>query len=172
MALPVRSRAQRLTQMALVLTCALLLSYVESLVPLSFALPGMKPGLANVAIMYAFFHLGRVRGLALSLLRVFLVAVLFGQASSFFFSLCGAVFSYAALFFLSLLGRRISRIGISVGCAAAHGVGQIMAAVLLYSTWNVVSYLPFLLIAALPFGTLCGILLLLCEKIIPREVRG
>ena len=154
----------------MLLALALLLSYVESLVPLAFALPGMKLGLANLAVMYAFFNVSRLHGVAISLLRVCLVSLLFGQASSFFFALCGACLSALALFLLSLVGDRLSRIGVSVGCAAAHGIGQVLAAVILYGTAGVVSYLPYLLLAALPFGALCGLLLCLCERAIPQGV--
>jgi heptaprenyl diphosphate synthase len=172
MPLQVKSNLRRLTASALVLACALLFSYVESLVPLTFALPGMKLGLANVAIMFAFFRLGRVSALTVSLCRVLITSLLFGQASSFFFSLLGALLSYSALLFLSLLGDRISRVGISVACAAAHGVGQIAAAVLFYGTLAMISYLPYLLLAAIPFGAACGFLLILCERSVPREVTG
>ena len=170
MPLSVNSRTRRLTVSALTLAVALVLSYVESLVPLSFALPGMKLGLANVAVMFAFFHLGRATALAVSLCRVLVSALLFGQASSFFFALLGALCSYVALLCLSLLRDRVSRIGISVACAAAHGVGQITAAVILYGSLAMLSYLPFLLFAALPFGALCGFLLILAERILSREV--
>lgn len=170
MPLPVRSRARRLSWAALTLATAMLLSYVESLVPLTFALPGMKLGLANVAIMFAFFRLDRVTALLVSLARVVLTSLLFGQASSFLFALFGALFSYFALLLLSLLGEKISRIGISVGSAAAHGVGQIVAAMLLYGTVSMISYLPLLLLAALPFGAISGFLLILLERAIPQEV--
>lgn len=167
---PVNRRVRTLTRDAMLLALALLLSYVESLVPLAFALPGMKLGLANLAVMYAFFNVSRLHGVVISLLRVCLVSLLFGQASSFFFALCGACLSAIALFLLSLAGDRLSRIGVSVGCAAAHGIGQVMAAVILYGTAGVLSYLPYLLLAALPFGALCGLLLYLCERAIPRGV--
>lgn len=167
---PVKSRARRVSYTALTLAVAMLLSYVESLVPLSFALPGMKLGLANVAIMFAFFRLGHASALFVSLARVLLSALLFGQASSFFFALLGALLSCSALLFLSLLGDKISRIGISVGCAAAHGIGQTAAAMLLYGSFGLISYLPLLLMAALPFGALSGLLLLLLERALPKEV--
>lgn len=170
MASPVNSRSRRLTWSALTLAAAMLLSYVESLVPLSFALPGMKLGLANVAVMFAFFRLGRAPAALVSLARVILSSILFGQASSFFFSLLGALLAYAALLLLSLAGEGISRVGISVGSAAAHGIGQITAAVLLYGSLGIVSYLPLLLVAALPFGALSGIILILLERAIPGEV--
>ena len=146
MPLPVDRPARRLAYRALLLALALLLSYVEHLVPLSLALPGMKVGLPNAVIMYAFFHLGK------------------RSAASLFFSLLGAVFSYAVLLLLSY--APLGRIGLSIGCAAAHGAGQILAAAVLYGT-AVFSYLPYMLLAALPFGALCGLLLYMCERLLP-----
>jgi heptaprenyl diphosphate synthase len=166
MALPAkRGSARWLAYSALLLSLSLLLSYVESLVPLPLALPGMKLGLANVAVMLAFFHLGKGTGAFISLLRVLLVSLLFGTASSFLFSLCGALLSLLALFLFSL-STRFGRAGISVGCAALHNVGQLVAGMLLYGP-AVFSYLPFLLLAALVFGALCGVLLYTCETLLP-----
>lgn len=158
-----RVRARRLATDALALSLALVLSYLESLVPLSFILPGLKLGLANVAVMFVFYQVGRVDAAAVSLLRVTVVALLFGSASSFLFALGGAVLSYLALLALSLLGRRIGRVGLSVGAAAAHVTGQILAAILLWGTPGLLGYLPWLLLGSLPLGTLCGILLIFCE---------
>ena len=166
MALPVkRGSAGWLAYSALLLSLSLLLSYVESLVPLSFALPGMKLGLANVVIMLAFFHLGKSTGVMISVLRVLLLSFLFGTVASFLFSLFGALFSLVGLFLLSP-GAHFGRIGISVGCAALHNVGQLAAGALLYGS-AVFSYLPVLLLAALVFGTVCGVLLYTCEMLLP-----
>lgn len=166
MPLPVnRHPVRRLAYSAMLLALALLLSYVESLVPLPLALPGVKLGLPNVAIMLACLHVGRAAGAAVSFLRVLMVALLFGSAASFLFAFFGALLAYAVLW---LLGRlpRLGRVGLSIACAAAHGVGQILAGVLLYGI-AVVSYLPFLLLAALPFGAICGALLYACERLLP-----
>ncbi len=164
----VNARTRAISRDALLLALALLLSYIEHLVPLSFALPGMKLGLANLAVMYTYLHVGPLHGATVSLLRVVLVSLLFGQASSFLFALLGAACALLVLFFLSRTDK-ISRVGLSVACAAAHGVGQIAAAVLLYGTVGVVSYLPFMLLASLPFGGLLGFLLYLVERAMPGE---
>ncbi|MBQ8350627.1 MAG: Gx transporter family protein [Clostridia bacterium] len=162
---PVKHSTRHLAYSALLLALALLLSYVESLVPLPLALPGVKLGLPNVAIMFAFFHVGCAAGAAVSLLRVLMVSLLFGSAVSFLFSAFGAMLAFAVLVLLSLT-KRFGRIGVSVACAAAHGIGQLLAAALLYGV-AVFSYLPVLLFAALPFGTLCGVLLYACETLLP-----
>lgn len=158
-----RPSVNRLTLDAMLLSAALLLSYIEHLLVPYLFLPGVHLGLANVGIMYAFFRIGRLDALCVSLLRVCLMAMLFGSLSSFLFSLFGAVLSYLAILLLSLLGARVSRIGISVASAALHGTGQILAAAILYGTFGVFGYLPLLLVLSLPLGIATGSLLILLE---------
>ena len=155
--------AKRLTLDAMLLASVLLLSYIEHLLLPYLFLPGVHLGLANVGIMYAFFRVSRMDAAVISLLRVFLMAMLFGSISSFAFSLCGAAFSYLAILSLSFLGERVSRIGISVASAALHGTGQILAAAILYGTVGVFGYLPLLLLLSIPLGVLTGLLLILLE---------
>ncbi|MFA5561957.1 MAG: Gx transporter family protein [Eubacteriales bacterium] len=155
---------------ALLLAAALLLSYLEFLLLPAILLPGIKLGLANVCIMFCFFRVGARHAAAVSLMRVFITALLFGNLPSFIFSLLGAVCAYAALVLLSIPGRHISRLGQSVGCAAAHATGQLTAAALVYGTAGVFAYLPVMLLVSVPLGTLTGMLLILCESKIPSTL--
>ncbi len=158
-----RPSVKRLTLDAMLLSAVLLLSYIEHLLVPYLFLPGVHLGLANVGVMLAFFRVGRVDALSVSLLRVCVMALLFGSLSSFLFSLFGAALSYLVILFLSLLGERVSRIGISVASAALHGTGQILAAAILYGTLGVFGYLPLLLVLSLPLGITTGLLLILLE---------
>ncbi len=74
----------------LLIALALVLSYLESLVPLSFAIPGIKLGLPNLVIVFALYRLRPTVAAAISLLRVLLVALLFGSALSLAYSAAGA----------------------------------------------------------------------------------
>ena len=89
---------------ACLLAIALIFSYVEMLIfPTVF--PGVKLGLANIVVMFAFFIVGKKYAVAVALLRVVLSAVLFGNASTFLFSIFGAVLSLSALFLSLLFGK-------------------------------------------------------------------
>ncbi len=163
-----RDKIRRVCTDAMLLSLALILSYIEAVLPLSawIPLPGFKIGLSNVVITLTFVLLSPADAAAVSLCRITVMAMLFGNASSFAFALCGGVLSYIGLWLLCRVGRRVfSLIGVSVGCAALHNVGQVSAAAMLYGTQAIIGYLPILLIAALIFGTVTGVLI---SVIMPR----
>lgn len=161
-------KTRRLCLDAMLLGIALLLSYLEAVLPLTvwLPLPGFKFGLANIMITLVFVTISPRDAALLSLCRISMMGLLFGNAASFSFSLCGALLSYAGLWLFAHIGRRyFGMVGISVGCAALHNIGQLFAAALWFGTEVIFGYLPMLLIAALLFGTITGILLTL---ILPR----
>lgn len=162
------SPARRLCLDAMLLGVALLLSYLESVLPLSvwIPLPGFKLGLCNILITVAFVSVSPRDAAGISLCRILLMGMLFGNVSSLWFSLCGGVLAHMGLWILAQSGRRwFSMIGVSVGCAAMHNVGQLLAAGTLFGFGVVISYLPMLLIASLVFGTVTGLLL---QAFLPR----
>ncbi|MBR2339908.1 MAG: Gx transporter family protein [Clostridia bacterium] len=156
---------------ACLLAIALIFSYVEMLIfPAVF--PGVKLGLANIAVMFAFFIIGKKYAVAVALLRAVLSAVLFGNASTFLFSLFGTALSLSALFLSLLFGEKISRIGVGVMSCAMHGIGQIFAAMMMYSSFGIIYYLPVLLITSVPLGAFSGVLLLLVEDRLKKHYGG
>ena len=76
-------KTQKLTVMALTTAIALVLSFIESQIPAFVAVPGVKMGLPNIAIVYALYRLGWKEAAMISLIRVVLVSLLFGSAASF-----------------------------------------------------------------------------------------
>ncbi len=166
-----RNKTRRLSTNAMLLGMALLLSYLEAILPLNalIPLPGFKLGLANIIITLVFITVSPIDAAAISFCRTVIMGILFGNASSFTFSLCGALLSYLGLWLLARLGKRhFSTVGISVGCAALHNLGQLLAAAAWFGSYVLLGYLPPLLLAALIFGSLTGCLLLL---ILPRFER-
>ncbi len=166
-----RDKIRRLCLDAMLLSISLLLSYIEAVLPLTvwLPLPGFKLGLANIIITLVFVTISPFDAALISFCRVSVMGILFGNISSFLFSLCGAALSYLGLWLLARAARRaFSILGVSVGCAALHNVGQLFAASLWFGTEVMLGYLPILLIAALIFGTVTGILL---EFILPRFIK-
>ncbi len=143
---------KQITEYGLLLALAMVLSYVETLVPLSFAVPGVKLGLANIVVLFALYRLGISQAFIISLLRVLLVSFMFGNAFALAYSLAGAILSFVVLLLLFKIGR-FSRIGVGIGCGVFHTVGQILCAMVLLETRQIVYYLPVFLIS----GTLAGI---------------
>ena len=167
-----RQPVKRMTLDAMLLAAVLLLSYIEHLLVPYLFLPGVHLGLANIGVMFAFFRIGKWDALGISLLRVFLMGLLFGSFSSFCFSLCGALCAYLIILLLSIFGAHVGRIGVSVASAAMHGTGQIIAAALLYGTAGVFGYLPLMLLLSVPLGMATGVLLILLEARTKTLIRG
>ena len=90
-------KTKKLTVMALTTALAMILSFVESQIPAFVAVPGVKMGLANIAVVFALYKLGWKEAVAISLVRVVLVSMLFGSIASLFYSLAGAVLSLAGM---------------------------------------------------------------------------
>ena len=97
-----KMKEKQIARAGLLTALALVLSYLESLVPLSFAVPGIKLGLPNLAVIYALYRLRPRMAALISLLRVLLAAVLFGSVLSLAYSAAGAVLS---LLVMALLRR-------------------------------------------------------------------
>ena len=136
---------------------AMILSFVESQIPAFVAVPGVKIGLANIAVVFALYRLGWKEAVAISLIRVVLVSMLFGSIASLFYSLAGAVLSLTGMGLLKKT-ERFTEIIVSVTGGILHNVGQIGMACLILETAALRYYLPFLLISGIIAGIVVGIL--------------
>ena len=153
------SPVRRIAVCSALLGCALLLSYIESLIPVVTVFPGMKIGLANIAVMAA-SCISLKDAAAVSILRVIIISVLFTNTVSFIFSLFGALASLAVLLFFHLTKfKRISWIGVSVLCALFHNIGQMAGAVIVTASFAVTAYFPVLAAASLFCGAFNGIVM-------------
>ena len=143
-------RTRELTLLALLAALAMVLSYLESLLP-SVGIPGVKLGLANVAVICALYRLGFGRAVAVSLVRVATVSLLFASFPALAYSAAGAVVSLAVMALIKR-GGSFSRLGVSVAGGVSHNLGQVAMAVVLLGTRRVLWLLPVLLLS----GTLTG----------------
>ncbi|MBR0311400.1 MAG: Gx transporter family protein [Oscillospiraceae bacterium] len=161
-----KDSTKRLTRCAVLAALALALSYVEGLFPPPVPLPGVKLGLANIVTLYALYALGAPSALSILLVRVLLGAMFAGNASALIFSLLGG---FAAMGTMIALRRfdRLSVYGVSVGGAAAHNAGQVLAAVLTLGNTAPLAYLPPLLVVAVFSGALTGFV---CSVLLGRRV--
>lgn len=138
---------------------ALMLSYVESLIPLTPGIPGIKLGLANLAVVLCIKLYGRRDALLVNIARVLLSSFLFGNMYVVLYSLAGALVSFAAMAFLKRFPC-FSLIGVSVGGGVFHNIGQLLVAMAVVRTVGIIYYLPWLLIAGCITGILIGFLAL------------
>lgn len=139
---------------ALLVALAMVLSWLESLIVLPGMLPGMKVGLANLVVLFALYRLRLRDAACLSLVRVVLASMTFGNAYSFAYSLAGAALSLAVMAGLKKLDW-FSILGVSIAGGVGHNIGQLLVAVAVLGTVRLGWYLPVLLVS----GTLAGIVI-------------
>ena len=149
-------KTKKLTVMALTTAVAMILSFVESQIPAFVAVPGVKVGLANIAVVFALYRLGWKEAAAISLVRVVMVSMLFGSIASLFYSLAGAVLSLAGMGLMKKTGR-FTEIMVSVTGGILHNIGQIDMACLILETAALRYYLPFLLVSGIIAGVVVGL---------------
>ena len=150
-------KTRKLTTLGLSVALALILSYVESLLPPLVAAPGVKVGLPNIVILFLLYRYGWKEAGAVSLIRLLLSAALFTGFVAFFYGLAGAVLSLAGS---ALLKRsdRFSPLGVSVAGGVLHNLGQIALAALILESGYIFAYLPVLLLSGTLAGALVGLL--------------
>ena len=147
--------SRELARFALLVALAMVLSWLESMVPLSLAVPGVKMGLANLVVIFALYNLGPRQAAVISLVRVLLVTFTFGNAFSFAYSLAGAALSLLVMLLLRKTGK-FSLLGVSIAGGVCHNIGQILAAMAVLRSVYVAAYLPFLLLVSAATGLLTG----------------
>ncbi|MEE1305319.1 MAG: Gx transporter family protein [Agathobacter sp.] len=146
---------KKVAYLGLFLGLALVCSYLESLVPIGFGIPGIKLGLTNVVVVLLMYCIGAKEALIISLLRIFLMGCLFNPAS-IPFSLAGGLLS----FILMYLMKRTSLfkcLSVSVVGGISHNIGQIIVASVIVENYNILFYIPVLLVAGIITGFLIGI---------------
>lgn len=151
---------RKIAQGGLLVAVALVLSLIEKMFPLQAVvpIPGIKLGLANVVTVFALTMLGTRAALSILLCRVTLASIFMGSMTGFLFSLFGGLLALLVMWLLLRQeGRWFSMIGVSIGGAAAHNIGQIGAAMLTLGTLDVAGYLPLLLLSAIPMGFVTGL---------------
>ncbi len=151
---------------------AMMLSYIEALLPPVYsAVPGIKLGLANIAVIFALYSVDPKSAALISLVRVALSALLFGSVMSFIYSFSGAVLSLAVMILLKK-SALFSAVGVSVAGAVMHNVGQVLCAVIILGTAEIGYYLIFLSVAAVVSGVLVGLVsALLIKKLKPANTQ-
>ena len=152
-----RNNTARLAVLAMLVSVAMVLSYVESQLPMIVPVPGVKIGLANAVTLFALFVLDTRGAVCISFLRVSLSSLLFGNVTVFIYSAVGAALSLAAMVAVKRIGR-FSAVGISVVGGVMHNVGQVGCAALIMESAGLFYYLVPLLISGTLAGAFIGIL--------------
>jgi len=161
-----KKNSQRIALLGLCTAVAMVFAYVEVLLPPLFtAIPGIKLGLPNIAIIFVLYHMGLKEAAAVSFVRIAAVSLLFGNPMTFAYSLAGGVLSLAAMALLKKFDF-LSMVGVSVAGGVLHNVGQILMAMLLLGTAGLGYYLVVLAVT----GTLSGVFVGLCGSFAVKRI--
>lgn len=154
------SRTQNMVLTAMIFATALVLAIVENMLPpLPLAVPGVKFGLSNIAVMYALFFLGAKEAFLIAVLRGGFVFITRGVVASAL-SLTGGLLSVAVMLVLLMIFKeRISYLSLSIFGALSHNFGQFLVISILYVGVNMLPYLPVLLISGVIAGIVTSTLL-------------
>lgn len=148
-------RSRKVAQYGLFAALAILMGYVEMLIPLPLLVPGMKLGLANVIIVIVLYHMDAKSAFFISLVRVLMSGLLFQGFAGLLYSLAGALLSLAVMVLLKKTGK-VSITGVSVMGGVFHNVGQILVAAAVVENIKMAYYLPFLLVTGVVTGFVIG----------------
>lgn len=159
--------AQKTAYLGLSCAVALILSYVESLIPFFAGIPGMKLGLPNVAIVTVLYLYTWKEAALVNLVRIAAAGLLFGNAFSIAFSAAGAALSLLCMQLVKKTGK-FSPTGVSVAGGVAHNAGQIAVAAAVVENVRVGYYFFPLAIAGVVTGVIIGVIAgLLIPRLLP-----
>lgn len=151
-------KTKEITTISILAAMSIVIGILESLItPLGDILPGLKLGLANIIILFALYTYNFKTSLIISLIRVFIVALLrTGFGFNFFFSLGGAILSIIVM----ALAKKthLSLIGVSILGSISHSIGQVLIGIFLLKNSNIIYYLPYLALFSIPTGIIIGVI--------------
>lgn len=153
--------------LGLLTALAFVFSYVEFLIPIHLGIPGVKVGLANLVIIVAIYTIGEKNAFLLSIVRIILVTFTFGNLSAMIYSMVGAVLSFVVML-LAKKRNLLSVRGVSALGGVFHNVGQLLVAMVVLETSQLIYYLPVLMVLGTVSGVLVGILAALVVERIPK----
>lgn len=161
------NKTKRITFLGLCASVAMILSYIEMLLPPLFsAVPGIKMGLANIIIIFILYKFGALSAFAVSGVRLALVTLLFGNVMTLLYSTVGALLSLV----LMSIAKRInffSQVGVSIIGGVAHNAGQILVAMVVMETVEIGYYMIVLTVS----GTIAGVLIGLAGSAVLHGMR-
>ena len=151
------TKTKHLVEYGMLAAVAMVLSYLETLIPAFFGVPGMKLGLTNLVVLTALYRMGARPAIAINFVRIILTSMLFGTAVSLWYSLAGGLLSGAVMIALKQTGK-FQLLTVSIAGGVAHNVGQIAVAMLLMQTTAIAWYLLALWVSGIAAGAVIGLL--------------
>ena len=161
-----RTKTRKIALLGVLTSVALVLSYLEAMLPpISTAVPGIKMGLPNIIIIFVLYKFGIKEATTVSLIRVFIVSLLFGNVMTLAYSVAGAVLSIL-LMTIMIKSDLFSTIGVSIVGGISHNLGQILVAIFLFDTIQIGYYMIVLAVT----GTIAGVVIGIIASILIKKI--
>lgn len=149
---------RRIALSGLLTSLMLVFGLIERQFPLTTAIPGIKLGLANSVLLYSLYMLGIRQSIILMLLKALMSWLIYMNMFAMLYSLAGGAASLLAMILVSRM-KGVSEIGVSAIGAVAFNVGQILVAVAVLNTPQlIVTYLPVLMVSGVATGIVTGVI--------------
>ena len=163
------SRSKSIAAVALLTALALILSYVEAIIPFNIGIPGVKLGIANIVVVIALYVYGWGHALAVNVIRIVIAGFLFSGVFGIIYSMAGGLLSLLVMVLLKKTGL-FSCIGISAASGVVHNMAQLFTAALLVSNLSIFVYFPVLLFSGIICGIITGIVTTVILRRLPDSV--
>ncbi|MFA5637857.1 MAG: Gx transporter family protein [Anaerovoracaceae bacterium] len=163
------SPTRKVALSGVLVSLAAIFSYVETLVPLGFGVPGIKLGLANVVVVFALYSMGVRYALTINVVRIIVVASLFGSPVIMLYSLSGALLSLLVMVILYYTNK-FSMVGVSMAGGVFHNIGQLLVAAAVVETFQILYYFPVLLVAGMITGIIIGIIVTRVSRLVTIKI--
>lgn len=161
-----RSKTFKVAHIAILTALLFVLSLLDTVLNFSFSIPGVKPGLSNIVIIFSLYTNGFYFGLSLVLIKIIINTLIFGGFSSFLFTFAGSIAGFFSMYLAKkFLKEKVSCIGISALGGFFHIVMQYTVSAFVMKSMAVFSLLPYAVIFSLIYSILVGII---SELIIKR----
>lgn len=153
------------------LAFSMILSYIETLIPLPIPIPGVKLGLTNLAIILLLYLYGFKEAFIINLMRIILTGFLFTNLSMILYSLAGGILSLLCMAYAKR-SQHFSLQCVSLIGGITHNIGQMCVAYITVRTYGILYYVPFLLLAGSVTGWVIGMLEAMIEPRLRRFMRN
>lgn len=150
------NRSKKIAWMAMLLALAFVLSFLERMLSFEIPVPGVKLGIANLAVLMGLYTMGTKSAFVISLVRILLDGMTFGNAYRMMYSMAGGLLSFAIM----CIGKKWnwSIMSVSMAGGLCHNIGQIIIAIIILKTSELITYLPVLVLAGIGTGAVNGML--------------
>lgn len=165
-----RSKANHVAYIGLMVTLALIFSYVEAIIPYNPGIPGIKLGVANIVTVIALYKFGWKDAAGVSVIRIVIAGLLFNGLFGAIYSLAGAVVSFLGMLGLKKTGL-FSVVGVSMAGGVLHNLGQLLIAAALIEDLRIFFYFPVLLFAGVASGIAIGVAATMILKVLKTDIR-